>query len=180
MNLDIRIPFDSDKSLLGAAYNRAMETVEDWALFLDHDVFLAYPAWYGSCKKAIQTLGHCTGLISCRTNAVACPHQIIKGHGGNHNLDYHTEVAMQRATDYAGQYTDITDAIVPISGFFILTHKKAWQDAGGFSEGFLGVDNEYHRRIQKAGYRVFIIEELYCYHRYKRTWASKNIGIPRN
>lgn len=180
MTIDVRIPFDSNRNKLGSAYNRAMETVKDWALLLDHDIFLVNHTWHATCLDAIKSLGHRAGWISCRTNAVACPHQVIKGHLKNHDLNYHTEIAKKREIDYPGVYTDVTDAIVPLSGFFILTHRKAWEDAGGFPEGFLGVDNQYHRRLAKAGYRVFVMEELYCYHRYKRLWANDNTDVPRN
>lgn len=180
MIVDVRIPFRQNKRELGAAYNKAMETVHDWALFLDHDTFLCNPNWYTVCLKAVETLGHEAGMISCRTNAVACPHQVIKEHKGNHDLDYHARVAEQLATAHPGKYTDVTDAQVLLSGFFIMTHKEAWKKVGGFADGFLGVDNDYHKRIRRAGYKVFVMEELYTYHRYKRTWAPSNADVPRN
>lgn len=179
MNIDVRIPYDSNRDV-GAAYNRALATVEDWVLFIDHDVFLVNDMWHAICQDAIKSLGHRAGWISCRTNAVACPHQVIKGHLKNHDLGYHMEIAKNLEMAYPGVYTDVTDVIVPLSGFFILTHRKAWQNAGGFPEGFPGIDNEYHRRLAKAGYRIFIMEELYCYHRYKRFWADDNTGVPKN
>lgn len=169
--IDVRIPFDVDRGKLGDCYNKAMETVNDWALFLDHDTFLINPHWYTLCLKAINALGDKAGWISCRTNAIACPHQLCpETQGFRHDLDKHLDYALIREKTYAGKYTDVTSTSKHLSGLFILTYKKAWKDAGGFMKGFLGVDNQYHRSLAKAGYKVYVAEDIYCYHGYRRSW----------
>lgn len=184
MNLDIRIPFNIDRYKLGESYNDALISTHDWILLLDHDVFLINPNWYKICLNAITKIGHQAGLISCRTNAAACPHQKINNIKG-HDLDIHFEIAKNREKEFKSQYTDISNAKINdprnlISGFFMITHKEVWAKVGGFAQGFLGIDNDYHKRIIFAGYKVYIIEELYCYHRYKRFWATNGERIPRN
>ena len=63
-----------------------------------------------------------------------------------------------------------------ISGYWILTHKTAWEKAGGFKPGvpgkvFLGTDNYYMRDIMRQGYKVMRMDGLYIYHRYERVWV---------
>ena len=38
-----------------------------------------------------------------------------------------------------------------MSGVVIVTSKAAWTEVGGFCDGFLGVDNDYHLRLMNAG-----------------------------
>lgn len=171
--LEIRIPFDSDRNHLGRAYNEAMTTVSDWVLFIDHDVFLVNPNWHKICLKAIEKFGHTAGWLSCRTNRIACPHQLWYNEAEGDDLKKHLEIAFERAESQKGIYTDVTD-LGFLSGFFILTHKEAWQKSGGFVEGFLGVDNNYHISLKNAGYKILVMEELYCYHRYGRYWQEQS------
>lgn len=163
--IDVRIPFEPGKQL-GFAYNRAMETIKDWVLFLDHDVLLCNPAWYTICQEAIKQVGHKAGFITCMTNRIGNSAQQdtrCRGHDIKQHLLH--SVALQMTHKGKLQETSITDT--PFSGFLILTHKQAWKDAGGFTDGFLGVDNAYYRAVSNAGYKTYIIRGLYAYHIYR-------------
>ena len=67
---------------------------------------------------------------------------------------------------------DPTTIGLEFSGFMILTHKKAWQAAGGFSDGFLGVDNIYFKNLIEAKFKTYVMPGLYMYHTYgqKKNW----------
>lgn len=163
--IEVRIPFEPGKKL-GFAYNRAMETVKDWVLFLDHDILLCNPNWYAICQKMIKRIGYNAGFITCMTNRISCSCQQNTDYRG-HDIRQHLFIAKILHKSHCNelQETSITDT--PFSGFFILTHKKAWKDAGGFTDGFLGVDNAYYRAVSKAGYKTYIMRELYVYHIYR-------------
>lgn len=164
--IDVRIPFEPGKQL-GFAYNRAMQTVSDWVLFLDHDVLLVNPDWYAICQKTITRVGHKAGFITCVTNRISNSHQQA-GSCPNDDIKKHIGTAKSLYEVYKDRLHEMTIKDSPFSGFFILTHKQAWKDAGGFKDGFLGVDNAYYHDIIKANYNVYIMPELYVYHIYRR------------
>ena len=67
----IIIPWRASKKL-GECMNDAMEKVDDWVLFMDHDVLQLNPKWYLVCQEVIEKVGHAAGWISCLTNAIGC------------------------------------------------------------------------------------------------------------
>lgn len=175
--IDVRIPYEPNKNL-GLAYNRAFETVDDWILFLDHDVFLLNPNWYHISQEAIKQVGHNAGFITCVTNRIGNPNQRVPAYATGacgDDITAHSQYARQLYEKHGNNIRDITEIskIWKLSGFFILTHKQAWKDAGGFADGFLGIDNIYGDAIINAGYSVYLIEGLYCYHRYWRDWKTE-------
>lgn len=168
LDLDVRTPYIKGKQL-GAAYNLAMESVSDWVLFTDHDIILLGPNYADTILHAIRTLGHNAGWITCMTNRIACPHQLSKGAPGSDNIMEHMEHAGRLWAKH-GKTLKLIDSERArnflFSGFFILTHKEAWEKVGGFKDGFLGVDNDYHKKLIEAGYSSYVMPGVYCYHIY--------------
>jgi len=163
--MDIRIPYFENMQL-GRAYNRAMKTVKDWVLFVDHDLMLPLnPHYYSICKNAINTLGHKAGWITCKTNRIACGSQLESGAPKGDNIIDHIGYAKNLWKQHKDTYTLCNGT--PFSGFFMLTHKKAWEDVGGFKDGFLGVDNDYYNKLKENGYGTYVLNGVYVYHLYK-------------
>lgn len=162
--MEIRIPYKQDKQL-GQAYNEAMETVKDWVLFLDHDVLILCPDYYDACLAAIDKVGHKAGWITGVTNRIGCPHQKMKDAPKNDDIIKHIEYA-RKLWDEHNNDIILFDMKTNLSGFFMLTHKKAWEDVGGFADGFLGVDNRYCNALVEAGYDIYLMPGIYCYHLY--------------
>lgn len=177
--MDIRIPYFEDMQL-GRAYNLAMETVKDWVLFVDHDLMLPLnPHYYSICRQAIHELGHKAGWITCKTNRIACGLQIAKGSPKSSNdMLEHMRFAKKLWQQHRGTYTICNNGNkrtgAPFSGFFMLTHKKAWEDVEGFKDGFLGVDNDYYNKLLAKGYNTYVLNGVYVYHLYgaKKKWDS--------
>lgn len=169
---------------LGRAYNASMETVKDWVLFLDHDLLMLNPHYYEVCLGVVQVLGHKAGWISGVTNAIACGVQLCKNAPKGDNIIDHMRYAKQRWDKYSAQVIKIGDKktgmfyedkiFAGFSGFFMLTHKQAWKDTGGFKDGFLGVDNDYYRKLIEAGYETYVMPGIYAYHLYrqKAKWSE--------
>ena len=153
MHIQVIIPWGPDKNL-GATYNRLMETVDDWVCFLDHDILHVNPSWYHMCIAAASTLGHRAGWITGVTNRIACPYQRCSDAPKGDDIIEHMRYAKQRHNKHQANVhmIDPKNIQLPFSGFMILTHKKAWEDAQGFKDGFLGVDNDYHQKLITAGY----------------------------
>lgn len=176
--MDIIIPYFEDMQL-GRAYNLAMERVKDWVLFVDHDLMLPLnPYYFTACKNAINELGHKAGWITCKTNKIACEVQRMNGAPQEDNMIKHMKFAKRLWTEHGMSYTICNNGNkrkgTPFSGFFMLTHKKAWEDVGGFKDGFLGVDNDYYYKLIKNGYDTYVLNGVYVYHLYhqKKKWKE--------
>jgi hypothetical protein len=171
------MPFLPDKQI-GKAYNDAMENmVEEWALFIDHDVLLINPLWYDISIKAIQKVGSNAGWITCYTNRIGCKFQLAPNLKGFENIRKTDDIKVHRR--YAKKLYDVNRGRIKdmtragggrFSGMFILTNKSAWAAAGGFVEnaGFFNVDCKYYSSIKEAGYSVYVMQDLYVYHAYFR------------
>jgi GT2 family glycosyltransferase len=175
MDCQLIVPWGIDGNL-GAAYNRLMMTVEDWVCFLDHDILNLNPHWYQMILTAIERHGHTAGLITGVTNAIACPIQLCRDAPQDMDLQKHMAYAKQRYQTHG----DTTKLVIPekmplpFSGFMFITHKDAWRKAGGFTDGFLGVDNRYHEAVIAAGFKTYVLPGLYVFHTYhfKRLWEQ--------
>lgn len=146
---------------IGYAYNRAMEKAGDWCLILDHDLFICNPNWYEISLAAIEKVGHQAGWITGMANRnapgaqtdVGCPDDdIIK----------HIKYAEQVWNKYKFELVEYS--AFEFCGFFILTHKQAWLDAGKFKEDKPYVDGDYSKALVKAGYKGYVMKGLYFYH----------------
>jgi len=175
MEIQIIVPWGANGNL-GGAYNRLMQSVDDWVCFLDHDILQLNPNWYHMCLKAIDSVGHTAGWITGVTNAIACPNQYCPDAPKSNDILEHMRYAKQRYRQFNDNlfFMDPATMGLPFSGFMILTHKKAWQASGGFTDGFLGVDNIYFNNITKKGYKAYVMPGLYMYHVYgqKRAWDT--------
>lgn len=174
--IDVGIPWEPGRRL-GYAVNRFMRRVEDWALILDWDVALVNVHWYDICLRAVAQVGHTAGLISCMTNRIGCPLQRDKGAPGSDVLDDHRAHALKVEEQMGAGMEDVTDSQFKLSGLFFLTHRQAFDAVGPVPDDkFIGMDNWYHDRIKEAGYRIYLIRGLYCYHGYRRQWNIKPSG----
>lgn len=171
--IDIHIPYHPNRHL-GTCYNRIMGSSNGWVLFFDHDVFLLNPNWYKICLDATIKLGHDAGWITCRTNRVGCLQQRVSIRKDTDDLKYHYRISKRIWEKHGDESVEMQrmykKKLSLPSGFFMLTHKKAWQDIGGFREGFIGVDNDYALDLWDKGYKIHILMGLYVYHQYNRIW----------
>lgn len=171
MHIDVVIPFLPEKRL-GECCNDIMERCEDWVLFLDQDILLLNHRWYQLCLDAVEYFGHCAGFITCVTNRIGCKHQKCKV-PDSYDMKFHDEYGETLYQKYKDDpYVDCTDSDNGFSGLFILTHKKAWEAAGGFVHKFLGMDTAYYGAVKRAGYKNIVMRHLYVYHHYQRKWKN--------
>lgn len=177
MHIQAGIPWEPGRRL-GAAVNRYMETVSDWALILDWDVSLVNLRWYDICLEHIGRLGPTAGLLSCVTNRIGCPIQRAPGvDTATDDMEYHRRFALDIERAHAGQAEDVTDGRWKLSGLFFLTHRSVWDKIKPAPAGkFIGFDNWYHDRVQEAGYRIYVMRDLYVYHGYRRQWKTDRAG----
>lgn len=156
---------------LGRAYNNFMELItndEDWVCFLDHDATFTYPKWYRQMEDIIEKHND-YGMFTCMMNRVGQKYHIPEGiDKDNHDIIYHRAVGRQLAETYYDDITSLNDVNGQyLSGVLMLLKKKTWIDINGCPEGFLGVDNEIHRRCVVNGIKVGRMNGVYLYHWYR-------------
>jgi cellulose synthase/poly-beta-1,6-N-acetylglucosamine synthase-like glycosyltransferase len=154
---------------LGWAYNKFMELVpeEDWVCFLDHDAVFTTRYWYyqlGDIIKKHQDVG----LYTCVTNRIGQSYQIVDGiNKDNHDIKYHRLIGNQLQNEHYDTILDLNNKHHLLSGVVILISKKTWMNVGGFSDGFLGVDNNIHRKCIDNNIKVGLMRGVYVYHWYR-------------
>lgn len=152
---------------LGLAYNAAMSRLQDddWALFLDHDAMFLTRDWYHQvCDVIAQTPD--AGVLGARTNRIGRPSQIPPGvDSENHDIRYHRKLAQELA---AAHGTQVSKASGYLSGVVIGISKATWSAAGGFRDGFLGVDDSIQKDVKaKTGKDTYLMMGVYVYHWYR-------------
>lgn len=166
------IPYMGEKKI-GAAYNREMEKLDEdgWAILMDFDAMIMNPNWQEICERAIDKYESTAGLFTCFTNRIRQEHQIAPGvDTENFDMEYHRAIARSLWRKRRGAIRDHTKTRgCRFSGFFMLTSKTVWRRVGGFkTDSFFHVDVDYYDKVVQKGFRTFLIEDLYCFHMYKR------------
>jgi len=170
--IDIYIPFEPGE-FLGSEYNRILKrTANDWALLVDHDVFLSCnPHWYFICQKVIEKCDPDVGMFVCYGSKLGNTEQMIEGAPSNFKpIPEHQAFAKQLFEKY--QYS--TTQIEKGTGMFMLIREWAWHDVRGFSKniGMFGVTKKFNQQLKKRGWKVMRINGLYVYHLRERREES--------
>lgn len=175
-HLPVIVPFKEGQQI-GRAYNREMARLPDdgWAVLMDYDVMIMNPHWHEICCRAINRVGERAGLISCLTNRIGCKMQIAPGvDPENFDMKYHRDQGKRLWLTRKGTIRDHTETRgCRFSGFFMLTSKRVWSRVGGFkTDSFFHVDVDYYDKCKRNGFRVYLMEDLYCFHMYLREVLS--------
>lgn len=151
---------------LGYAMNGYIQAIgdDDWACFMDHDAMWTTSNWYEQLHNIVAENPDYE-CFSVMTNRLGNPEQIVPGLKDTHDMLYHRKVGREIQARLGTQIK--TDLNHTISGVVILVSKNAWQKAGGFMSGFLGVDNNFHQRLVDAGIKVALMKGVYVYHAYR-------------
>jgi len=162
------IPYTPKKlgNNLGWAYNNFMKLLpeDDWACFLDHDATFTTRYWYHQLENIIKKHSE-VGLYTCLTNRIGNLQQLVNGiDKENHDIKYHRQIGKQLQEEHYGDVFSITN---PLSGVIILISKKTWKTVGGFIDGFLGVDNDIHKKCLDNNIKVGLMGGVYVYHWYR-------------
>jgi len=156
---------------LGWAYKNFMKMVpndDDWVCFLDHDATFTTPGWYGQLEDIIEKHPEYQAF-TCMMNRVGQKYHVPNGvDRDNHDIRYHRAIGKQLSDSYYDQITSLNNVNGQyLSGVLILIQKKAWKAIGECPDGFLGVDNEIHRRCVVNGIGVGRMDGVYLYHWYR-------------
>lgn len=165
------IPYSPKKlgNNLGWAYNNFMNLLQedDWACFLDHDATFTTRYWYHQLEDIIFKYPN-IGLYTVLTNRIGQHKQLVNGvDKENHDIKYHRQIGKQLYDDYYDVILDLNNPNQLLSGVIILISKKTWKKVGGFIDGFLGVDNDIHKKCLSNNIKVGLMAGVYVYHWYR-------------
>ena len=165
-------PARSDKNY-GKAINDIVRLLPDdsWVCLRDIDTLpLDHSAFIRQCEEIAAKNEF--GLVSCMTNRLGLPHQLINGRSQpEHSINLNREV--HRAKALAKQYgSQVDETEKEVAGVMMLFPKKVWADVGGFREGgiLFGhqlLDNVFYEAVRDKGYRVAIAPGIYLLHLYR-------------
>jgi len=152
---------------VGEAYNRVMELVpndDDWACIIDHDAMFTRKSWFHQLTAIVKKHPEYDCFVA-KTNRVGCPWQHIGALQNSDDIEEHKKLGKKMQEE---QYDEVINAPAspPFSGFLVLVRKRTWSKVKfGFGyDGLAGVDNEFHKRLVKAGFRVGLMLGVYLYH----------------
>lgn len=167
--MHLKTPFRRDKNL-GRAYNEAFEDLkkDDWLVIRDIDtLFLSHDA--PNIIEDYITKYPETGIFTCFTNRIGCKDQLYKGViNQDPNILVHLDIANRIKNDRTKFQIKS-----PISGMLMVVQKKTWID-NKFSDGCLGVDNDFSKRILASGLKIFRMNGLYIWHTYRINTSVSN------
>jgi GT2 family glycosyltransferase len=172
------IPFALDRNL-GAAYNEEMARLPDgdWALFIDHDVIPGLTReWVPLVYECIQFKPDAGAFVAVTNRIDAVWQRAPEVDPNNHDVLYHTRAALARRARRS--LLDITDT-KGFGGVMFALSKSAWQAAGGFADGLLCVDHSIFFGLRRVGYRIFLMEHVYVYHRRRAEIGPLPTDTPR-
>jgi GT2 family glycosyltransferase len=167
----------SEKKNLGKVYNREMERLpndDDYMIFVDHDAMPTTYDWQNQIESIIEK-NPSIGAFTAKTNRVFCKWQLAPVDRSSNDIAYHRDQGQAILNKFGTKLRNVTTAS-PMSGVVIVLKKSTWKKIGGFKDGMLGVDNDFHNRLRKKQERLFLMEGIYFYHWY----SNSNLEGKRN
>lgn len=162
------IPYDTSKNI-GKSYNEAFNGLNDndFVCFMDGDtIFL--DSHFGSKIEQILIENPQINAATCLTNRVACEWQVWdRVNWFNENMLDHNRITEDVWKRFGTQVKDVTNNQL-MSGVMILLKKETWKKIGGFKEeGMLGVDNDIHQKLIDNNEKLWLLNGIYVYHKYR-------------
>lgn len=162
------IPYDTSKNI-GKSYNEAFNGLNDndFVCFMDGDtIFL--DSHFGSKIEQILNENPQINAATCLTNRVACEWQVWdRVNWFNENMLDHNRITEDVWKRFGTQVKDVTNNQL-MSGVMILLRKETWKKIGGFKEdGMLGVDNDIHQKLIDNNEKLWLLNGIYVYHKYR-------------
>ena len=170
------MPWSQEKNI-GKAYNEFMELLpeEDYACFCDGDTMFLTSNYGAQLYDMVNKYPECE-IFTCKTNRIGCIYQRELEMWWENNILMHDEKAALLSIEKYDHVKDISALGVddPMGGVMILISKRVWRAIGGFKDGMLGVDNDIHWKAIGHGEKVYMMEGVYLFHKYRNGYAKNN------
>jgi hypothetical protein len=120
--------------------------------------------WYAHCQQLADN--NPDTLIFAVCNRMGHEVQMLKDAPTGDDIAEHRKYGHQREWDYWGKVYDGTNGAT-FGGLLMLCSKATWKAAGGFAEGLISVDSQFHKAVRNSGRSVLLGLGLYVYHWYR-------------
>lgn len=173
---------------IGAAYNLWLERERryQWVVFIDHDGEVLNRDWHARLEAGVAELERRratlnrynrppAGIITIAVNRLKKFNDDHDGHRqscgilGDHGTADRVAFAAALEAKWGNELVVLgteTPATL-MAGYFMCVNVELALEVGGFAEGFAGVDNEMHRRLEQYGYGVYLMPGLLFWHRHR-------------
>jgi hypothetical protein len=165
------IPYSTEMNI-GACYNSVMNNLPndtDFACFVDGDTIFTTSDFGNQINDVIKRYPECR-FFTCYTNRVGCKIQVCPIiDRDNNDIDYHRKMGKMLQYNYWDVCDDISE-LEPgtlISGMLLLIRKDLWKEVGGFKNGMLSVDNDFHLKCIEKKEPLYLMKGVYIYHWYR-------------
>ena len=166
MTLITAIAYDVERDL-GRAYNEIVSRLRpgDHVVFLDHDAVFTTRDWYQQLLAAIERHPE-AGMFGAMTNRIGNRQQVPPGAPAGHDMAAHRVFGAALQKQHGTDVIDVTKGHA-LSGVVMCFTADVLATNFKFASGFMGVDNQAHRDVVRAGKRVYLLPGLYVYHWYR-------------
>lgn len=154
---------------IGGAINEAVADLAagslDWICLTDHDTMWLLP---DSKRQVIDTLRIHEGkyhLLSCRTNRLGGPLQLVSGMFNEDSIRAHVSCA--KALQAKNWSTVDPMHRNYVAGFMLCFPVWLWSELGGFEENAIDFDIQFSQKVYGAGYKIGIMNGVYLLHLYR-------------
>lgn len=171
---------------LGDAYNEWLGMFAgrfEWVVFADHDGEVLNRDWHARLEAGIAELERRVsseagllppGIVTIAVNRLKTFNDEHDGMGqscgilGDHNTADRVAIAGELERRWGNEAFAIgAETPTLMAGYFMCVNVERALEVGGFAEGFAGVDNEMHRRLEQYGYGVYLMPGLLFWHRHR-------------
>lgn len=164
------IPYSTNRNI-GAYYNSVMENLPndtDFACFVDGDTIFTTSNFGDQIADVIKKYPD-NRFFTCYTNRVGNKSQVYPFvEKDNNDIQYHRNLGKMMQEQYWNQCSELpSDNGALMSGFMILVRKDLWKEVGGFKNGMLSVDNDFHLKCIAINEPLLIMSGVYLYHWYR-------------
>lgn len=160
-------PYSITKNI-GGAINLAIESLvtsdEDWIVLLDHDVMFLRPDSKAQLEGILNSPQWDHDILSCMTNRLAKPHQLISGLFDETDILKHIEAANIIHKNYNGLVRNTNENL---AAMLLCFKVRTWKILGRFSENTINFDSSFCIRAKNTKLKLGIMTGLYVFHLYR-------------